>query len=244
MSNKNEAIGTIYRAIGFISAKEPYGVGEVLVKQLKCTVDFMEAIELHEEYKAAWLSIVNTLHCIDPNWQKNTQGESEWEKAVTFISQMNQALRRTQDHSKPEVGLFADFDAVKIEDLRTYFRKYYGEGIRSGYMADLSFYLSKRESITPAVTQEAISQINDELAAAEKKHPTWPTDIIHASAILNEEAGELTQAAIDYHYDIGSLEAIRREAAQVGAMAIRVLINLPYAKRPTASEKKVTGAPR
>ncbi|MFP7610172.1 hypothetical protein [Serratia quinivorans] len=244
MSNKNEAIGTIYRAIGFISAKEPYGVGEVLVKQLKCTVDFMETIELHEEYKAAWLNIVNTIHFIDPNWLEKYQGESEWEKAVAFISQMNQALRRTQDYNKPEVGLFADFDVVKIEDLCTYVRKYYAKGIRSGYLTDLSCYLAEREASTRAVIQEAISQISDELAAAEKKHPTWPTDTVHASAILNEEAGKLTQAAIDYHYHNGSLEKVRSYAARVGAMAIRVLINLPYAERPEAPVVKVTGAPR
>ncbi|WP_269934811.1 hypothetical protein [Serratia liquefaciens] len=244
MSNKNEAIGTIYRAIGFISAKEPYGVGEVLVKQLKCTVDFMETIELHEEYKAAWLNIVNTIHFIDPNWLEKYQGESEWEKAVAFISQMNQALRRIQDHSTTTVEVFADFDAVNIEDLRGYFRKYYAKGIRSGYLTDLSCYLAEREASTRAIIQEVISQIKEELTAAESKHPSWPADVVHATAILNEEAGELTQAAIEYHHNNGSLEAVRREAAQVGAMAIRVLINLPYAERPAVPAVKVTGAPR
>ncbi|MDU3932748.1 MAG: hypothetical protein E7G96_04910 [Serratia liquefaciens] len=244
MNNKDVVLRGLFSAIGFIRAAAPYDVRDEIISELNSAVNSVRNNEPHEEYKAAWLNIVNTLHGIDPDWQENTQGESEWEKAVAFISQMNQALRRTQDRNKPEVGLFADFDAVKVEDLRGYLRKYYAKGIRSGYPTDLSCYLAEREASTRAVIQEAISQISDELAAAEKKHPTWPTDIIHASAILNEEAGELTQAAIDYHYDIGSLEAIRREAAQVGAMAIRVLINLPYAERPASSEKKVTGAPR
>lgn len=244
MNNKDVVLRGLFSAIGFIRAAAPYDVRDEIISELNSAVNSVRNNEPHEEYKAAWLNIVNTLHGIDPDWQENTQGESEWEKAVAFISQMNQVLRRIQDHSKTTVGVFADFDAVNIEDLRGYFRKYYAKGIRSGYLTDLSCYLAEREASTRAVIQEAISQISDELAAAEKKHPTWPTDIIHASAILNEEAGELTQAAIDYHYDIGSLEAIRREAAQVGAMAIRVLINLPYAERPASSEKKVTGAPR
>ncbi|MBF8103806.1 hypothetical protein I1A46_01530 [Serratia liquefaciens] len=241
MSDKNNTILGLQAVIGYINATTP---NEWMTSELIQAISFIENTAQHEEYKAAWLNIVNTLHCIDPNWLEKSQGESEWEKAVAFISQMNQALRRIQDHNKPEVRLFADFDAVKIEDLRAYIRKYYAKGIRSGYLTGLSCYLAEREASTRAVIQEAISQISDELAAAEKKHPSWPTDTVHATAILNEEAGELTQAAIDYHYDNGSLEQIRREAAQVGAMAIRVLINLPYAERPAASEKKVTGAPR
>lgn len=244
MSNKNEAINAVNRAIGFIRATACHDVSNTFAKELNDAVDFMENTGQHEEYKAAWLNIVNTLHCIDPNWLKKTQGDSEWEKAVAFISQMNQALRRIRDHSKTAAGVFADFDAVNIEDLRGYFRKYYAKGIRSGYLTDLSFYLANREPLTTAIIQEVISQIKDELTAAESKHPSWPADVVHATAILNEEAGELTQAAIEYHHNNGSLEAVRREAAQVGAMAIRVLINLPFAERPAVPAVKVTGTPR
>lgn len=244
MNNKDVVLRGLFSAIGFIRAAAPYDVRDEIISELNSAVNSVRNNEPHEEYKAAWLNIVNTLHGIDPDWQENTQGESEWEKAVAFISQMNQALRRIQDHNKPEVRLFADFDVVKIEDLSAYIRKYYAKGIRSGYLTGPSYYLAEREASTRAVIQEAISQISDELAAAEKKHPTWPTDIIHASAILNEEAGKLTQAAIDYHYHNGSLEKVRSYAARAGAMAVRVLINLPYAERPEAPVVKVTGAPR
>ena len=64
-----------------------------------------------------------------------------------------------------------------------------------------------------------------EYCKAEQKHPSWPDDAIHASAILNEEAGKLTQACIDYNYNhIPREEAVRRMleyAARVGAMAMR-----------------------
>lgn len=74
----------------------------------------------------------------------------------------------------------------------------------------------------------AIEYIFQELRAAEKKHPGWPTDLVYASAILNEEAGELTQAVLDYSFkpehDPELLEKVMREAAQTGAMAMRFLI--------------------
>lgn len=71
---------------------------------------------------------------------------------------------------------------------------------------------------------------------AQKKHPDWPQDAVHASAILSEEAGELTQAALDFHY--GALEGkglkwremldpMRLEAVQSGAMSVRFLLHLP-----------------
>ena len=64
-----------------------------------------------------------------------------------------------------------------------------------------------------------------EYCKAEQKHPGWPDDAIHASAILNEEAGKLTQACIDYTYNhIPREEAKKRMlmyAARVGAMALR-----------------------
>jgi len=73
----------------------------------------------------------------------------------------------------------------------------------------------------------AISQVFEELSAAEKKHPGWPEDKIHAVAILIEEAGEAMQAAIDCVYAGGDIAHLRKELAQTGAMAIRALLHLP-----------------
>ena len=71
--------------------------------------------------------------------------------------------------------------------------------------------------------KEAIILILDELAKAEKKFPSWPEDQIHAAAILAEEAGETIKAALDFESQRGSLEELKKEAVQTGAMAIRVL---------------------
>lgn len=76
-------------------------------------------------------------------------------------------------------------------------------------------------------TDKIVDELKAELSKAEEKHPIWPTDAVHASAILNEEAGELTQSALDFHYgDTADVERMREEAIQVGAMALRFLKNL------------------
>lgn len=74
--------------------------------------------------------------------------------------------------------------------------------------------------------KSAIDSIFDELEKAEKKHPCWPEDIIHAIAIMVEEAGESMQAALDCVYDDGSIEHLKLELAQTGAMCIRALMHL------------------
>lgn len=72
-----------------------------------------------------------------------------------------------------------------------------------------------------------------ELAYAEKKHRGYPQDVVHCSAILNEEAGKLTQACIDYSY--APTPESRREAfdrmekfsLRVGAMSLRFYNGMP-----------------
>jgi hypothetical protein len=77
---------------------------------------------------------------------------------------------------------------------------------------------------------DAVSLVFAELRKAEEKHPGWPDDQIHAVAILAEEAGEAMKAAIDHHYAGGSIEHLRLELAQTGAMALRALLHLPPSK--------------
>jgi NTP pyrophosphatase (non-canonical NTP hydrolase) len=65
----------------------------------------------------------------------------------------------------------------------------------------------------------------NELAKAEAKHPEWPTDPLHAIAIIGEEFGELTQAVLQVTYEPGKslITDVRREAVQTAAMALRFL---------------------
>jgi hypothetical protein len=81
----------------------------------------------------------------------------------------------------------------------------------------------------PVRDGEAMLDVWVELAAAREKHPRWPVDVIHQAAVLAEEAGEVVKAALDMTYAGGSVKDVYKEARQVGAMAIRLLVNLAWA---------------
>jgi hypothetical protein len=70
---------------------------------------------------------------------------------------------------------------------------------------------------------EIMYHVENELSQARKKFPYWPTDLIHASAIVGEESGELLQASLKYTYEKGSIEDCDKEAIQCLAMCIRFL---------------------
>jgi NTP pyrophosphatase (non-canonical NTP hydrolase) len=75
---------------------------------------------------------------------------------------------------------------------------------------------------------DAIYNIVLELKKAKAKFPNWPTDPLHALAVLGEEYGELNKAVLQYSYEPHktSLEEIRSEAIQTAAMAMRFIMNL------------------
>ncbi len=68
-----------------------------------------------------------------------------------------------------------------------------------------------------------LEQILEELERAENKHPLWPTDVIHAAAIISEESGELMRAALQWNYENGNQDELKEEAIQTAAMCIRFL---------------------
>lgn len=67
-----------------------------------------------------------------------------------------------------------------------------------------------------------------ELERATAKFPTWPTDPLHALAVLGEEYGELTKAMVQLTYEPHktSPEEVRTEAIQTAAMALRLAMSL------------------
>jgi NTP pyrophosphatase (non-canonical NTP hydrolase) len=90
-------------------------------------------------------------------------------------------------------------------------------------------------------TIEALSSIRQELERAERKFPSFPVDPIHAAAIVQEEAGELVQAALQHTYESGGFAAMYSEAMQVGAMALRFLIHLDSMKRCPSEQIRSAG---
>lgn len=67
-----------------------------------------------------------------------------------------------------------------------------------------------------------------ELERATCKFPTWPTDPLHAVAVLGEEFGELTKAVLQSVYEPHKVKPgnVREEAMQTAAMALRFLLSL------------------
>lgn len=67
-----------------------------------------------------------------------------------------------------------------------------------------------------------------EIEHAMRKFPTWPTDPLHAVAVLGEEFGELTKAALQLTYEPhkASVADVRMEAIQTAAMALRFVMSL------------------
>jgi len=73
-----------------------------------------------------------------------------------------------------------------------------------------------------------VKEILKEVERATKKFPTWPTDPLHAVAVLGEEFGELTKAVLQFTYEPHktTLDEIRVEAVQTAAMALRFAASL------------------
>lgn len=74
--------------------------------------------------------------------------------------------------------------------------------------------------------EKVIAAVFEELKRAEEEYPMWPDDIVHAAAIVGEEAGELIRASIDWYYGRGNSVECRKEAIQTAAMALRFLFAL------------------
>ena len=76
--------------------------------------------------------------------------------------------------------------------------------------------------------KQVIDLVVDEVEKATEKFPTWPTDPIHAFAVLGEEHGELNKAILQavYEPDKSTPKNVKDEAIQTAAMAIRFLMSL------------------
>ena len=70
---------------------------------------------------------------------------------------------------------------------------------------------------------DILATIRSEVDRAERLHPNWPADPIHAAAIVAEESGELVRAALNHVYFGGDAAEMRTEAIQTAATCIRLL---------------------
>lgn len=92
-----------------------------------------------------------------------------------------------------------------------------------------------------------INEVLTELARATNKYPTWPTDPLHALAVLGEEYGELTKGMLQLSYEPHKTSAaeVRMEAIQTAAMALRLAMSLEkyeYKEAPQHTQEALTVA--
>lgn len=90
---------------------------------------------------------------------------------------------------------------------------------------DYTIYFFRKPRAAPA---DDVRDVLAEVARATRKFPTWPTDPLHAVAVLGEEFGELTKAMLQLTYEPHktSVEEVRSEAIQTAAMSLRLVMSL------------------
>lgn len=85
-----------------------------------------------------------------------------------------------------------------------------------------------------------VDAILDELNKAINKHPNWPSDVVYADAVINEEKGELTRLCVqlgnaEYPYEYLEKD-MYNEAVQTAAMCIRFMMNMGEYKKTHKNE--------
>ena len=91
--------------------------------------------------------------------------------------------------------------------------------------------------------ESALEAVRKEMDVAVRKFPTWPTDPLHALAVLGEEYGELNKAMLQLMYEPhkegASLQHVKTEALQTAAMALRLAMSLDrYRYEPGEQHKQ------
>jgi len=81
-----------------------------------------------------------------------------------------------------------------------------------------------------STAEKVSSEIQEELDTAVRDLPTWPTDPLHALAVLGEKYGALSKAVLQLtyapHKEGSSVAAVRREAVHTAVMALRFVMSL------------------
>lgn len=102
----------------------------------------------------------------------------------------------------------------------------------------------KQQSGSPASAGSALIEVCSELERAMAKFPTWPTDPLHALAVLGEEFGELTKEMLQLTYEPHKTNKakVRTEAIQTAAMALRLVASIEaYEYKPGPQHSQQNG---
>jgi predicted RecB family endonuclease len=87
---------------------------------------------------------------------------------------------------------------------------------------------------------EVFAAVQAELAKARARYPWWPSDMVHAAAIANEEGSEVVKAVNNLFWSHGTdtLEDIQKEAIQAIAMYVRFLTETPDVEPKTLEHNR------
>jgi NTP pyrophosphatase (non-canonical NTP hydrolase) len=94
--------------------------------------------------------------------------------------------------------------------------------------------------MSPLAASRAAALALQEVERATLKFPEWPTDPLHAVAVLGEEFGELTKATLQAVYEPhkSTMADVREEAVQCAAMALRFIMSLDRYELITADQHR------
>ena len=104
-----------------------------------------------------------------------------------------------------------------MQTLFEYMLNEHGVTLLSSDMDEIENIVSKKQG-----THEILK----ELERAETIHPFYPIDPFKQLAIMQEEAGEVTKAVLDWQDGKDTVKHVREELIQTAAMCMRMLKNL------------------
>lgn len=93
------------------------------------------------------------------------------------------------------------------------------------------------ETHASAALQSIFEEVQQELQRAIQKFPLWPTDPLHAFAVVGEECGEAQREALQLVYEPhkSTPESLKQEVLQLAAMCFRFLLSTQrYDYKPCA----------
>ncbi|NRN54561.1 hypothetical protein HKQ57_05475 [Serratia marcescens] len=154
----------------------------------------------------------------------------------TLIHELRSSLSFIEDLEKSEVANEMKFvincEGID-EDAISKFKAAFAAGLRD----QKTLFVGEWALPNEPLKTEAIKQIIEEIDNLPKKMNA-PEE---AGWVVDNKANELKAAIYRHILHRGSLEDVRRTAAQLGAVAVKVLMNIPCSYR---DRETIAGAPR
>lgn len=211
--------------------------GDWLIKGIKgelyaCKPDIFEAtyeaVDVDADREARGVPQGWKLVPVEPTEAMFTSFSQQIDTGVVYVGGFLQAYRAMIAAAPPAPAAQAEWvPADVVKALRMAIRQNSHDMLMT---ADEIRQCEQALATQPTEAQgvDVLREILNELERATTKFPTWPTDPLHALAVLGEEFGELTKGMVQLTYEPHktSAEEVRTEAVQTAAMALRLAMSL------------------